>query len=148
MVVTILVVEDHDTLRWSLHTWLEVVFPDCRIIEAADEPQATTMAATYMPEVIIVDTRFLEDRVFAPVKRLRSVVPSSSIIVMTDYDDDTHRAHALESGADAFVCKRAMLAQLQPLLTNMVQVARGLIVLKQERLKNSLNGNDPQGLES
>lgn len=142
MAVTILVMEDHDTLRWSLRTWLESAFPECRVIEAADEKQATSLALTYVPAVIIVDTQFGDGRGFVPVERLKAAVPTSEIVVLTDYEDDTHRAHALASGASAYIYKRALLVQLQPVLTNMVYVAQEPVSPQQAQAQNSTNGRN------
>ncbi len=124
MVATMLLVEDHHVLRWSLHTWLEFAFPDCRIIDANNEEQATRLALTHLPEVIIVDTHMADGGAFSSVKRLKDAVPISWLVVMSDYDDAAHRAHALDSGANAYVYKRALLAQLQPMLTNQLHPNR------------------------
>lgn len=123
MTATILVVEEHEILRWSLHTWLEFTFPECRIIEAVDDEQATSLVFTHQPEVIILDTHPVDGGAFGQVRRLRAVAPASAIAVLTDYNDDAHREHAFASGADACVFKRAILVQLELVLSKFLLAA-------------------------
>lgn len=117
MAAKILILEKHEILRRSLRVWLEFTFPNCCIFEAVDENQAVTLAHMHAPEVIMVDLNHTNGAAINPVKQLAMAAPASAIIALTDYNDDIHRAHALNSGASVFIYKRAILAQLQPALS-------------------------------
>ncbi len=55
MSTTILIVEDHDAVRRSLRDWLEVEFPQCRVIEAASGEESIALIQTESPRLVIMD---------------------------------------------------------------------------------------------
>ena len=51
----ILIVEEHSFLRRALRRWLETMFPECQVIEAANGQQAIVAAEASLPDVILLD---------------------------------------------------------------------------------------------
>ena len=52
---TILVVDDHDAVRRSLRDWLQVEFPDCRVIGAACGEEALSLVGEEPPRLVVMD---------------------------------------------------------------------------------------------
>ena len=54
---TILIVDNYQVAREALGTWLGIIFPQHRIIEAASGEIAAEIAGIELPEVIIMDIK-------------------------------------------------------------------------------------------
>jgi len=52
---TILIVEDHDTLRETLRKWLSTTFPDCVFFDAKKGEDAVDLAEAEKPDIVIMD---------------------------------------------------------------------------------------------
>ena len=71
-------------------------------------------ARDFRPSVIVLDPSSLDSAGLEAIARLRKVSPGVSIIVMTLIDSPTYRDAALSAGADGFVAKSDLVAELLP----------------------------------
>ena len=117
MPTTILVVEDHDAVRKALRSWLEVEFPQCRVIEAVTGEEAVALTRAEFPRLVVMDITLPGISGIDATRQIRAALPSALIVILTIHDDDTHRADAAAAGARAYVAKRAMQTELIPALT-------------------------------
>lgn len=120
MPTTILIVEDHDVLRRALRRWLEIMFPKCHIIEATREAQAIALVQSSHPQVIVIDVSLSGTNGLEAVKRIKAAVPAIPVVVLTNNEDETHRICGTESGASAYVWKKAIQTELQPALAGLL----------------------------
>ncbi len=122
MSATILIVEDHDTVRRSLRDWLEVEFPQCRVIEAASGEEAIALIRTESPRLVVMDISLPGMSGIEATRQIKAALPSTQVVMLTIHEDDAHRADATTAGASAYVPKRVMQTELIPtlaaLLTN------------------------------
>lgn len=116
LLATILVVEDHDAVREALRDWLAAVLPLCRVIEAASGEEAVALAQTESPRVVVMDISLPRMSGMEATRQITAVLPATRVVMLTIHDDATHRADAAASGANAYVAKRAMQAELLPAL--------------------------------
>lgn len=116
MKTTILVVEDHDTVRRSLREWLEAVFPQCRVIEAASGEEAITIAQAKLPSVVVMDIGLQQMNGIEATRHIKAAVPTAQIVMLTIHEDEAYRADATTAGASAYVAKRTMQTELLPTL--------------------------------
>ena len=117
MIATILIVEDHDAVRRSLRDWLEVEFPQCRVIEAASGEEAITLIQVESPRLVLMDISLPGMSGIEVTRQIKAALPSAQIVMLTVYENDTYRADAAAAGASAYVPKRVMQTQLIPTLT-------------------------------
>jgi DNA-binding NarL/FixJ family response regulator len=117
MPATILIVEDHDTVRRSLRDWLEVEFPQCRVIEAASGEEAIALIRIESPRLVVMDITLPGMSGIEAARQIKATSPSAQIVMLTVHEDDTYRADAIAAGASAYVPKRAMQTELIPTLT-------------------------------
>jgi DNA-binding NarL/FixJ family response regulator len=113
---TILIVEDHDAVRRSLRDWLEMEFPQCRVIEAASGEEAIALIQIEPPRLVIMDIRLPGINGIEATRQIKAAVPSAQIVMLTVYEGDTYRADAASAGASAYVPKRVMQSRLVPTL--------------------------------
>jgi DNA-binding NarL/FixJ family response regulator len=125
MPTTILIVEDHDAVRGSLREWLETIFPQCRVIEAASGEEAVALAQTNLPRLVVMDIGLPQMNGIEATRRIKASVPSAQIVVLTIYEDDLYRADAEVAGASAFVPKRSMQTKLIPTLVALLPAQDG-----------------------
>jgi DNA-binding NarL/FixJ family response regulator len=116
MPTTILIVEDHDAVRGSLREWLETIFPQCRVIEAASGEEAVALAQANFPSLVVMDIGLPQMNGIEATRRIKVSVPSAQIVILTTHEDDLHRADAKVAGASAFVPKRRVQTKLIPTL--------------------------------
>jgi DNA-binding NarL/FixJ family response regulator len=117
MPTTILIVEDHDAVRGSLREWLETVFPQCHILEAASGEEAVVMAQANTPRLVVMDIGLPQMSGIEATRRIKVQVPSAQVVMLTIHEDDAYRTDAQAAGASAFVPKRRMQTKLIPTLT-------------------------------
>ena len=116
MPVTILIVEDHEAVRRSLRDWLEVEYPQCRVIEASSGEEAIALIPVESPRLVVMDISLPGMSGIEATRQIKAVLPSSQVVMLTIYEADTYRADAAAAGASAYVPKRAMQTELIPIL--------------------------------
>jgi DNA-binding NarL/FixJ family response regulator len=116
MSATILIVDDHDLLRQALQEWLRIKFPGCHVIEATSGEEAIALAQVNLPHVVIMDLDLPGMSGLQATMRLKKIVPTTQVLVLTLYDDEVHRASAAIVGVNAYVPKHKMSSELQPVL--------------------------------
>lgn len=114
---TILIVEDHDTVRRSLREWLETVFPDHQFVEASTGEEALAAIQDRLPNVIIMDISLPEMNGVETTRHIKAMVPTAKIVMLTIHEGEAYRADAAAAGANAYVPKRAMQTELIPALS-------------------------------
>jgi len=116
MAATILIVEDHDAVRRSLRDWLELEFPQCRVIEATSGEEAVALIQTQSPRLVVMHISLPGMSGIEATRQIKAALPSVQIVMLTVYEDDAHRTDATAAGASAYVPKRVMQTQLIPTL--------------------------------
>ena len=119
---TLLIVEDHDAVRRRLRDWLEVEFPQCRLIEAASGEEAIVLSIIESPHLVLMDITLPKMNGIEATRQIKASLPSTEIVRLTIHEDDVYRAEATAAGARAYVPKHAapveLIPTLAPLLAN------------------------------
>ena len=116
MSATILIVEDHDAVRRALRDWLEVEFPQCRLIEATSGEEAMALVRSESPRLVVMDITLPGMSGIEATRQIKATSPSVQIVILTVHEGDIYRADATAAGASAYVPKRTMQTELIPTL--------------------------------
>ncbi len=123
--VRVLIAADHtmvrEGLRWALeHGGLDVVG------EAADGQEAVEMAEQHRPDVVLMDLSLPVLSGAAATKRIRALIPGTSVLVLSMLSDETAVSSALDAGAAGYLVKDCTTSEIVDAVN---RVARGERVL-------------------
>ncbi|WP_049567097.1 response regulator [Streptomyces sp. SBT349] len=75
------------------------------VAEAGDGHQAVELARAHRPDVVLLDIRMPGTDGLTALSELRSVVPSTAVIMLTTFGQDEYITRALDEGAAGFLLK-------------------------------------------
>jgi len=125
--VRVLIAEDHAVVREGTRDILERD-PGIEVVgEAEDGPQALALAASLLPDLIVLDIRLPQLSGIEVARRLHATLPSIRILILSAYDDDDYVFAAMEAGASGYLLKTAHGAEVVAAIHS---IARGGVVLQ------------------
>ena len=114
---TVLVVDDHDVLRGLLQSRLREWFPGVRIVEASNGEAAVARTSSERPDVVIMDITLPGMNGIEATKAIKRLHPEIPVVMLTVHELEAYRSDAVAAGADAYVPKRQMQAELYATLS-------------------------------
>ena len=112
---TILVVDDEPTIRMLVAASLDG--NGYRILEAADGTEALDLARREQLDLVLLDIAIPGVDGFEVCRRLKAeVAPHMPVLLLTGFDQQSHRERASQVGADGFVAKPFSPAALVTLI--------------------------------
>lgn len=116
MTIRVVLADDHDDVRASLHVLLDRA-PDIRVVaEARNGNELLDLVAACRPDVVLVDIRMPElDGISAIREMTESAgdIPAPQAVVLTTYDLDEYIYEALRAGASGFLIKNTTPDELR-----------------------------------
>jgi DNA-binding NarL/FixJ family response regulator len=110
--IRIVIADDHAVVRSGLRSILESE-DDIEVVgEAADGHQALEVAQELLPDVILMDINMGDWDGVTATRRVRNSVPSSRVIVLTNYDEDNLVFSSIRAGASGYLLKEVSGNQL------------------------------------
>lgn len=110
--IGVLIVEDHVLVRKGLAALLNVRNDIKLVGEANDGAEAVDLACTVMPDVILMDLDMPGVSGFEAISQIRQKQQKSKILVLTSFSDDEHVITAIRAGANGYLLKTIMPADL------------------------------------
>jgi len=123
---TLLLVDDNPTFLRILKHFLEEHYGDEVVVvgTAGGGEEALVRAKELQPQVILLDLAMPGLSGLETIPRLRSMIPDVRIIVLTVLNAIGYREAALAAGADDFVSKEALTAELLPAIRRVASADR------------------------
>ena len=119
MSVTILIADDNQVFRAEMKRLLGGE-PQVTVAEAGDGEGALRLAQELRPEVVLMDIVMPRMDGLEATRRIKAVQPETKVIILTIHDEEPYRKAARESGADAFLLKKTVMAEIIPTLRVLV----------------------------
>ena len=116
-----LVVDDHDAVRRALCDRIQASFGQFRMREAGSVDEALKIVETEKVDLVLMDFRLPGRDGVDGTRMVLERSPNTSVVMVSGYDDSSHRSAARKAGARAFVSKRAISRELIPLITSLVR---------------------------
>lgn len=114
MPATILIVDDDQGFREMVKRLLERE-PGVSVVgEAGDGEEAVRLARELQPDVILMDIAMPRVDGLEATRRIKAERPEAKVIILTIHNEEAYRRAAAESGADVFLPKKTLMADLLP----------------------------------
>ena len=104
--LTVLVVDDNTRYRQQLTHLIGKIHPTCILYEAGNISEAVKLGEQVHPQLALIDVVLEDEDGIQCARQLRSVSPSTRMVVVSAYPDRGFRKQALSAGAVAFVDKK------------------------------------------
>jgi DNA-binding NarL/FixJ family response regulator len=108
----VMLVDDHVLVREGTRQLLEAEGDLQVVAEAGDGEEAVQLAAEHSPDVVLMDIALPKLSGLEATKQIKSLKPSTAILVLTAYDDEQHIFAFLEAGAAGYLLKDVSAADL------------------------------------
>ena len=119
-----LVVEDHDVVRRALCDRIHASFGQFRLREAGTVDEALKIVETERVDLVLMDFRLPGMDGVDGTRMVLERSPHTSVVMVSVFDDLSHRSAARKAGARAFVSKRAINRELIPAIESLVNCER------------------------
>ncbi|MEY2467896.1 MAG: hypothetical protein QOF21_594 [Actinomycetota bacterium] len=103
--IRVLVADDQELYRRGLEVVLSTEDDIAMVAEASDGAEAVTRAEEFAPDVVLMDIRMPRVDGIEAARRIKELVPSTRIIMLTVSDEDTHLYDAIKAGANGYLLK-------------------------------------------
>jgi DNA-binding NarL/FixJ family response regulator len=108
----ILVADDHELVRCGIRGLLRAR-PGWTVVgEAMNGREAVEKANRLKPDIVILDISMPDLDGLQATRRIREVVPTTKVVVLTMHDSDQMMRRVLHAGALGYVLKSALATQL------------------------------------
>jgi RNA polymerase sigma factor (sigma-70 family) len=105
-IARVLIVDQQPMARAALRAML--YRPDILVIgEAATGAEAIAKAEELRPDVVLIDVRMPDMDGLEAAGEIKKRVPSASVVIITDVDEEDTRRRAVEAGAAGYILKGA-----------------------------------------
>jgi DNA-binding NarL/FixJ family response regulator len=110
--IRILAVDDHPLVRDGIARLISIQ-PDMSLVAQANNGrEAIQQFRTHLPDVTLMDLQMPELNGVDALMAIRTEFPNASIIMLTTYEGDAHILRALKAGAQGYLLKNTMHAEL------------------------------------
>ena len=110
--VRVVIVDDQELFRRGL-TMLLAAEDDIDVVgEAADGEEATRLAATIAPDVILMDVRMPKQSGIEACVAIKAASPTTKIVMLTVSDEEADLYEAVKNGASGYLLKDSSIEQV------------------------------------
>lgn len=103
--IRVLLAEDHAIMREGTREFIGREADMEVVAEAGDGDEAVRLTAKYKPDVVVMDIRMPKLNGIEATKQIKSMLPSTAILILTAYDSDQYIFALLEAGAAGYLLK-------------------------------------------
>jgi DNA-binding NarL/FixJ family response regulator len=128
---TVLVVDEHPSVRDGLRALISAA-PDMAVVgEASEGEEAVEAARQWQPDVIVLDLMSAEQGSIDTIRAMRRASPDSQVIVLTDYEGADQVLDVVSEGVRGYLLKDPLSAEIASVIRNVVNgkviIHRGVI---------------------
>lgn len=103
--ISVLIADDHPVVRQGLASFLELQ-PEIELVgQATDGREAVEKALELMPDVVLMDLAMPVLDGIEAIRRIRSACPSTKVIALTSFSDESRLFAAVKAGAAGYLLK-------------------------------------------
>jgi DNA-binding NarL/FixJ family response regulator len=105
--IRVVIVDDHAVVRSGLEQFLATTGDIEIVASAADGAEALAVTTVEEPDVVVMDLSMPNVDGIEATRMISDQVPSSRVLVLTSFSDQTRIMDALSAGADGYLLKHS-----------------------------------------
>ena len=113
---SLLLVEENGAVLDSLRDWIQMTFPQLRVMEANDHSSGIFLSRSRTPDVVLMDISGLGRGGVEIVRSMKTAHPSAVVLTLVALDHESYHEAVLEAGADGCACIWKIRTELLPKL--------------------------------
>jgi NarL family two-component system response regulator LiaR len=114
-----LIVDDHDAVRRALCDRIQTSFQRFSLREAGSVDEALKIVETEKVDLVLMDFRLPGMDGVDGTREVLARSPQTKVVMVSGFDDYSHRSAATRAGVTAFVSKRAIGRELIPAIASL-----------------------------
>lgn len=120
-IITAIIVDDHEVVRNGVLTYLSTL-PDFKVVgEASTGEEALRLVKQHQPDVVLMDLIMPGMDGVEATRRIKTISPHTSVVVLTSYHEDEHIFPALKAGAISYILKDTKMTNVVDALRRAAQ---------------------------
>ena len=120
----ILIIEDNDTLRNLLYSWLTELLPECDFHIVQTGEKGLAYAKLVKPHIVVVDIKLPGMDGLQVTKEIKKYDCECEVIVLTIFDGINYQRDAYNAGARSFINKKDMHIKLPLEIISILELQR------------------------
>lgn len=120
--ITILVVDDHQSVRRGLRAYLDAQSDFHVVGEAGSGEEAVEIVPALIPDIVLLDLIMPGMNGIETTREIKRLSPCTQVVMLTSSGDE-HRSAALEAGAVSYLLKNLKMEHLMDALRG-IQVCK------------------------
>lgn len=120
MSANVLLVEEHDEVRFALRDWLRGVVSPLNLREARSMEEALRVAGQAKLDFALINVELPGRNGIEAVRELRKRYRDLPMVLMSIHESEALRLAGMDAGADAFISKRELTFSLLPILQGLL----------------------------
>jgi DNA-binding NarL/FixJ family response regulator len=146
-VIRVLIADDQALFRRGLYVVLGTEENIEVVAEAEDGEQAIAKAEEMAPDVVLMDVRMPRVNGIEAAQRIREVLPSTKILMLTVSDEEDDLYEAIKAGANGYLLKEISVEEVATAIRSVVQGQSLISPSMASKLLNEFNSLARQAAE-
>src|SRR5579864_3198954 len=146
-VIRVLIADDQALFRRGLYVVLGTEENIEVVAEAEDGEQAITKAEEMAPDVVLMDVRMPRVNGIEAAQRIRELLPSTKILMLTVSDEEDDLYEAIKAGANGYLLKEISVEEVATAIRSVVQGQSLISPSMASKLLNEFNSLARQAAE-
>ena len=110
--ISVLIVDNHAVVRQALRSLLELHDEIEVVGEASNGLEAVEQTRRLLPDVVLMDLVMPEMDGIEATRKIRALIFSTQVIVLTSFSEEERVSSAMEAGASSYLLKNVSPADL------------------------------------
>ncbi|HET6917782.1 MAG TPA: response regulator transcription factor [Acidimicrobiales bacterium] len=146
-VIRVLIADDQALFRRGLYVVLGTEENIEVVAEAEDGEQAIAKAEEMAPDVVLMDVRMPRVNGIEAAQRIRELLPSTKILMLTVSDEEDDLYEAIKAGANGYLLKEISVEEVATAIRSVVQGQSLISPSMASKLLNEFNSLARQAAE-
>lgn len=135
----VLIVDDEEIERRSMHVILSDAFQDIEIKEARNGRTAVEIASTFKPDLVLMDIKMPGIDGLGAIEQIKKNLSTAKFIMVTAYDTFTYAKQAIKLGVKDYILKPSKASEINTIVGQVIEQIKQEKELNKNQVKQNLH---------